>query len=354
MIAHEQLEFFIQLLQRTRSAGEIELADWDWLLPLARNLRMHGVLTRVIEETTGLEAVPTPVRWHLIGIRREIDARQHQLRWELNRIERALSGLPADAPVILLKGAAYLVAELPPGIGRYSADLDLLVPSDALETTEQMLFAQGWQLKNMDERDIDYFRRWLHEAPPMFHPYRHVELDVHHNLLPLTDRLSCEPTPFFAQSQPLPGTSRFRRLDPRDLVVHSSIHLMRNGDFSKGFRDLWDLDQLLRHYQEEDQSFGREVLLRAEELGLSDPVEMALRAVIDLFQSPVDLPERRRGLRLKLLDRVVRRALTPHTVRKYDVPRSLAVWLMAHYPMPKFKVVMTPLFWLKRLPIQKK
>jgi len=354
MIAHEQLEFFIQLLQRTRSVGGGELADWDWLLPLARNLRMHGVLTRVIEETTGLEAVPVPVRWHLIGIRREIDARQHQLRWELNRIEHALAGLPADVPVILLKGAAYLVAELPPGIGRYSADLDILVPSDFLETSEQMLFARGWEFKSIDERDIEYFRRWLQEAPPMVHPYRNVELDVHHNLLPQTDRLSCDPAPFFEQSQPLRDTSRFRILGAKDLVVHSATHLMRNGDFSKGFRDLWDLDQLLRHYQEEDQSFGKDVLLRAEELGLNGPVETALRAVTNLFQTPIDLPGRRRGMHLKTLDRVVNRALYPHSVRRYDFNRSLAMWLMAHYPIPKLKVVMTPLFWLKRLPIQKK
>jgi hypothetical protein len=51
---------------------------------------------------------------------------QRSLRWEVNRIQRALTSL--DVPVILLKGAAYIVADLPPAPGRIATDVDILVP----------------------------------------------------------------------------------------------------------------------------------------------------------------------------------------------------------------------------------
>ena len=48
------------------------------------------------------------------------------MRREVGHIRQALANLPA--PPVLLKGAAYVVAELPNATGRRFGDIDILVP----------------------------------------------------------------------------------------------------------------------------------------------------------------------------------------------------------------------------------
>ena len=64
------------------------------------------------------------------------------VRWEVNRISRALRDV--GAPVILLKGAAYLAMQLPAARGASFSDVDVLVPKARLSQVESALLQRGW------------------------------------------------------------------------------------------------------------------------------------------------------------------------------------------------------------------
>ena len=46
--------------------------------------------------------------------------------------------------LVLLKGAAYILGELPAGEGRLISDIDLLVPEKDLARAEEILCEYGW------------------------------------------------------------------------------------------------------------------------------------------------------------------------------------------------------------------
>ena len=103
---------------------------------------------------------------------------------------RALA--PLGVPVILLKGTAFHAADLDACGGRSVGDLDILVPHDSLGAVEAALLDAGWErMKEADGYDDAYYRRWMHELPPLIHRTRDRMIDVHHTILPLTAR----PTP---------------------------------------------------------------------------------------------------------------------------------------------------------------
>ena len=115
---------------------------------------------------------------------REYDRAVH---WEIDRLHRAF--LDSGIPWVLLKGAAYLAAGLPPGNGRRVADIDILVPERDLARSEEILKRHGWDFPKIDPYDDRFYRQWMHESPPMVHTVRGSIVDVHHAILPKTSRL---------------------------------------------------------------------------------------------------------------------------------------------------------------------
>src|SRR5262249_8857136 len=155
--------------------------------------------------------------------------------WEIDRIGWALRGL--DVPVVLLKGAAYHAIGLPTAAGRLTSDIDILVPRERLADVESTLIAASWQLKTLDARDQLYYRRSMHELPPLEHARRGTMVDVHHTILPSTDRLRVDPQLLLEAAVSVPG-STMRVLAPADLFLHSAAHLFRNGRWEHAIRDL--------------------------------------------------------------------------------------------------------------------
>ena len=96
--------------------------------------------------------------------------------WEVNRLLWALKDI--DVPLILLKGAAYLLAGLPPARGRIFADVDLLVPEERIGEIEERLVERGWFKTQIDPYDDRYYRVWMHEIPPLRHRERGTEIDI--------------------------------------------------------------------------------------------------------------------------------------------------------------------------------
>lgn len=260
------------------------LGDWDVLLRLAKSANLIGRLALAAQRGDVWAVVPAPVRPHLLSAIALITHQRSAVQWEARHIQSALGGQPF--PVVLLKGAAYALANLRAAQGRLFGDVDVLVPRERMAEAEALLMMHGWSSGSVDPYDERYYRQWMHELPPMTHRMRGTVVDLHHNVLPLTAKWVPAATLFLADSQPVAGSS-LRVLSPEDRVVHSATHLFHEGELKNGLRDLFDLDALLREGLEADPAFAERVLDRARQHDLVWPVQLAFRYSRHFLSTPI-------------------------------------------------------------------
>jgi hypothetical protein len=284
-----------------------QLSQEEWTL-LVRQGRAAGLLgrlgARVIEHDIQA-AIPVPAWRHMRAMLSIADKQRRAVLWEVKQLSRGL--IEVDAPILLLKGAAYAAAGLAPAAGRTFSDIDIMAPKAALPEIEKYLMLSGWVSEKLDEYDQRYYRKWMHELPPMTHLRRGTNLDLHHNILPETARIQTRPDLILAASQPLPGFPNIYIPSSVDQVLHSATHLYHEGEWEHGLRDLSDLDCLLRAYSSQP-NFWHDLIARARELNLTGPLGHALSHTRALLSTP--MPEtiarfgNSGGLRGKLMDSV--------------------------------------------------
>jgi len=325
-------------LRDPRALAAWSLAQWDHLVRQARSANLLSRLGVLLEDEELLDRVPEAPRAHLAAARVVAHAQSEAVRREVAYVCKALAHTGVD--VVLLKGAAYLLAGLPAARGRVFSDVDILVPQAALPEVEAALMLHGWATTHHDPYDQRYYREWMHELPPMMHVTRQTVLDVHHAIVPTTARLKPDSAKLLAASRPIAEGSRLRVLTPTDMVLHSAAHLFLNEDLSSGLRDLADLDSLLRHFGEE-AGFWDELAARARELDLARPYYYALRYAESILGTPVPQPALRaseagrppawlRGLTDGLFLRALRPTHASASDRLTGLARS-ALYLRAHW-----------------------
>jgi hypothetical protein len=269
-------------LQLTRlladPARAAEVRDWTAIVSAARAESLAGTLGWRLERA----ALPPEVERLLEDARRASATVQAEALWEAEMARRALA--PLGVPVVLLKGTAYAAAGLPPAQGRSIGDLDILVPRAALAEVERALLAAGWEWVKEDPYDDLYYRRWMHELPPLIHSTRDRMIDVHHNILPLTARPKPDAEALLADSVALENGLRI--LSPEDMVVHAATHLFADGDLAGGLRNLWDIDRLLRELGD-SEGFWQRLGDRAAHHGLLAAVHRAGRLANHLYGTSV-------------------------------------------------------------------
>ena len=270
----------IRAVRAPESLGALAPEDWDLLLRQARRATLHGRLG--CDERVPRERLPARIRRRLEADRTLAIYNARVVRFEIDRIGQALAGL--DAPVMLLKGGAYHAAGLANARGRLVNDVDIMVPREALEAAERALVAHGWEAMTLEPYDQRYYRTWMHELPPLQHAERGTVVDVHHTILPPTARLHPDPGLIWRAARPLVGP--FLAPAPSDLVLHCAVHLFYDGDLALAFRDLVDLDGLMRHFAPEP-GFWDGLVGRAEALDLARPLFYALRYCRRLLDTPV-------------------------------------------------------------------
>lgn len=304
----------VELLRApSRSAG-LGLAQWDLLVRQARRANLLAHLAGVLKG----QAVPVQVQPHLDAALLLAQRQGDSVRRELVHIQAALSD--CGSPVVLLKGAAYLMAGLHVSQGRMFSDIDILVRPASMPVVETALMVNGWDYGDLDTYDQQYYRRWMHELPPMQHKRRGTAIDVHHTILPPTSRTQIAGDALFEHLIELPGRPGVFVLPPTDMLLHSAAHLFHEGEFDNGLRDLFDLDALLREFGV-DPGFWPQLLARAQRIGLQRPLHHALRYAQLLLNTPVPedllaqlaaLPGGAPGrVTQRLLDDCYRRALRP-------------------------------------------
>ncbi|MFN3544297.1 MAG: nucleotidyltransferase family protein [Thiobacillus sp.] len=314
------------------------MEDWDLLVRQARAAGLLARLSARLREHDLSAAIPAAARWHFEAADTLAQRQQVAVRWELQQIRAALDDL--DAPVIVLKGAAYVAAGLPAATGRLFSDIDILVPREALAQVESALMLAGWHATGLSDYDKRYYRRWMHELPPMQHVARETVIDVHHAILPDTARVHPDSTRLRARAQPVEGLPGIHVLAPEDRILHAAAHLFHDGELPHGLRDLTDLDLLLRDAGADD-AFWPRLTARANELELGRSLFYALRYLRHFLDTPVPetavsalAPHAPGAATLALMDAVFSRVLAPDHASCADrlTPTArMAAYVRAHW-----------------------
>lgn len=269
----------VRVLARPGTADGLTPPQWNALLAAARAENLLGSLAFRIAG----RPVPAKVSRILAAARADAGHARTQALWEAEMARRALAG--TGIPLILLKGTAFAAAGLDAAEGRSIGDLDILVPRDRIEEAEAALLAAGWErLKPAGGYDDLYYRRWMHELPPLIHKERDRMIDVHHTILPPTARPTPDAEALVADSVAL--ANGLRTLSPEDMVVHAAAHLLADGDLAGGLRNLWDMDRLLRQF--DSPAFRARLAERSHRHQLASVVARALRLSARLYDTPVD------------------------------------------------------------------
>ena len=328
----------VQVMSHPDLLSSLSLPQWDLFIRQARRANLLSRVSVILRDEGCLQQVPERVRLHLESECNLADQQKRVVEWEIQCIHRALDAI--DLPVIFLKGAAYVAAGLPAARGRRFSDVDILVPRARIEEAEQALFLHGWFSEKLDPYDQKYYRKWMHEIPPLRHNRRRTVIDVHHAIIPQTMRLHPDPEKLIASTRPVGGDERLRVLAPADMVLHSAAHLFLDGEFRNSLRDLVDMDQLLRHFSSQD-GFWEGLYLRAVELELERPLFYTVHYLVKLLETPVPT-----GIQARLevhspgkmtnlwMERLFDRAVTVHHPSCSDHFSGLARWMLyvrGHY-----------------------
>ncbi|AOH84708.1 hypothetical protein AWL63_12770 [Sphingomonas panacis] len=262
-----------RILRAPGDAATLDAASWTALIAIARAEQMIGTLAWRLHGTT----MPPAVARILADARASAEHGRTLALWEAEAARRALA--PLGVPVVLLKGTAFVAAGLMAGQGRSIGDLDILVPRASLDVVERALLANGWEWVKPDAYDDAYYRRWMHELPPLIHRDRDRMIDVHHTILPLTARITPDAEGLLADAVPLRAEDKggLAMLSRTDVIVHAAAHLFADGDLAGGMRNLWDVHCLIEEFDAEG------LVERAEHHGLGDAVGRALRLAAALY-----------------------------------------------------------------------
>ncbi|WP_108812756.1 nucleotidyltransferase family protein [Sphingorhabdus sp. Alg231-15] len=268
----------VDALREPETVLSLDGAGWTDLISIARAESLIGSLAHRLASI----AVPEQVRPILKDAIQATDLARQQALWEADCARRALA--PLSGKAVLMKGTAYVAADLDAGIGRSIGDLDIMVARDALPAVEAELLDAGWEWVKPDPYDDQYYREHMHELPPLIHRDRDRMIDVHHTTLPLTANPT--PNPQAMLDAAIELESGLYVMAPADILLHSVAHLFADGDLAGGLRNLWDIDRLIRQFADADEEFWTELGVRARLHQLEPHLARALRLAVRLYDTP--------------------------------------------------------------------
>ncbi len=327
------------ILRTPDTVTRFSMSDWDLLVRQARAAGLLARLAYLFRQHELTAVIPATAQWHFEAAETLADKQRMAVRWELQKLRAALSDL--GSPMIVLKGAAYVAADLPAAEGRLFNDIDILVPRERLSEAESSLMLAGWHATGLSAYDKRYYRRWMHELPPMQHIQRDTVIDVHHAILPDTARYHPDSAKLRSRAVEIKALPGVYVLAAEDRILHSATHLFHDGELPHGLRDLTDLDLLLRDAVATDPDFWARLTARANELQLSRPLFYALRYLNHFLDTPTpdsvnatlagSAPNR---ITLSLMDSVFTRVLAPthdSCTDGFTPAARLAAFIRAHW-----------------------
>ncbi len=316
---------------------QLSMGQWDSLLPQLRSAKLLGAFGGVLVREGLLRDLPNEVSRHITGALMTQGQQVRTAVYELNWLCKIFA--MESQPVILLKGFAYIMMDLEAGRGRLLSDVDILVKRDVLGRIEEALNRYGWSHGPIDPYDDAYYRRWMHEIPPLANEERDITLDVHHTLLPPTTVPGLDSSLLFEDLRRV-GEGVYV-LSPVDMVLHSAAHLFFEGSFGSGLRDLWDLDRLVRELAASEERFWDALVERAAQLKIERSLYYALRYMKMFFDSPIPQVTRERveafgpGYPIRrIMDAIFVRGFTPRhpaVALPFSGVSDFFIYVRSHY-----------------------
>lgn len=308
------MSFLLQeLLLEPERALQLDNEQLNQLISQGRNSRLLGSLAFEMERAGIAAQLPQKVDRHFESARLIYEKQKRDLTYDSEKIRLALDSV--GEKLVLLKGAAYMLAELPVGRGRYITDIDIIIPHQRIDEAERTLIKFGWEGSAIDPYDDHYYRKWGHEIPPLTNRKRETTLDVHHNILPPTAGPNVDASLLFEELiEVQPGIFT---LCWKDMVIHSATHLFHESEFHHGLRDLWDLDRMLRDFSARDPLFWKGLVSRAHQLQLTGSLFHGLNYANQVFDTPIprdilaEASNWSRTLRKPVMDFLFMRAFRP-------------------------------------------
>ncbi len=323
------MKYFLKLLSNPECAVTYTVEQWDESIRFARHTHLFGHLYYLMEQHLLLNEIPHRVKKILLGGHVYNSYFRLQARREMRHIAKQLN--QHKIPIVLLKGGAYIEAQIGAYAGRRLSDIDLLVAKSDLSAAEAMFNQGGWQYGDVNDYDQHYYRDWMHEVPPLIHKKRSMEVDLHHNIVAPVSRIKLDAAKLLEKAVPI-DNSPFFILEAKDLLLHSATHLFFNDELRGGLRDLVDMHELCKQFSER-QDFWPQLVARARELGLQRPLYYALSNLHCLLKTPIPdsvLADSAKDRPIYPVDRLmktlIQRLIAPKNVEKMVAP--ISEWLL--------------------------
>lgn len=337
----------LQVLTDPGSTLEFQDKDWDLCIRQSRAAGLLATVHHLLDDFGTLHQVPEHPRVQLDAAHRIAIRHREVIQWEVYELYRLMERI--GVPMIVLKGAAYVVANLDAARGRMFGDVDIMVPRGALDDVERALGRTGWVQENRNAYDDRYYRKWMHEIPARRHAQRGTVLDVHHNILPLTARHKPSVKALWDADVRLQGFDDLYVLSREDMLLHTASHLFCGSEFDRGLRDLYDFSCLAREFSKSSDFWPR-VAKRAQALDLVKPFGYAVRHANQLLDAAIPtifldgvLPENNR-----FMDAAFTRALMPNHSSAHDTWTHVALFALyvrGHYLRMPFRLLLPHLFY---------
>lgn len=278
----QQSNFLLAALAAADDANDWSDGEWGLAVRQARSANLLASLgARFTSVPTPSVRPPEMAAKHFQAARNVVQQRNASVLWECGKLRDALARVGITP--VFLKGAGYVAASLPLAGHRHFADIDLMVPQDRIADAETCLMLSGWLCNNHDAYDQRYYRKWMHEIPPLQHIRRGTTLDLHHAIAPLTARYQARSCLLFQDAVPAAMLEGSLVLSPPDMVLHAATHLFSEGEADQALRNLVDISELLQHFQQQP-GFSAELARRAFQVGLARPLYYAVRYIDKLME----------------------------------------------------------------------
>jgi hypothetical protein len=274
-------QLFIQLYKAPETALNLDLGQWNSLIFI---LRHHQLLARyqfIFQRAGIFERLPEYAKHHLTNAKILSHKQRQQVFHEAKSIIGAF-GFNSKHK-IFLKGAAYTLSEQTAGVGRIYSDIDILVDKQNLDEIEKSLVVSGWLTEQITKYDDNYYRNWSHEIPPLRHGGRGTVLDIHHNIIPIISGRAPNVSYLFEQVEIT--RDGFSVLSPSAMTLHSLVHLFFNDDVKNGFRDLLDLDLLIKNNCSD--YYWTNLIQLAKDTDFNMELKLAIRYLTKILQTPI-------------------------------------------------------------------
>lgn len=330
-------------LYRTPSVA-ISLCDNDWV-QIIKVLRHHQLLARycyIFKLVDVFDKLTPYAKRHLINAEILASKQNNQVIHEARELTRVALG--QSKRFVFLKGAGYSLCNDQASIGRTYNDIDLLVEKEAIQPIERRLNLNCWMSEKITEYDKRYYRKWAHEIPPLRNNARGTILDLHHNLVPVVSNRSPDIKVFFDEIATTETGEQVLSAPARTL--HSIIHLFFNEDVHNGFRDLTDIDLLIKQHGSE--AYWRKLNELAVQSGFDKELwlcKFTLKALLDtpLPDSECQSLGKPTSQGLSWLGKIYAKALMPNhpaTNTKKQLIALNLVFLRGHFgKMPMYVLI---------------